>query len=311
MTPALKPPCLRPGDAIRIVSLASPIKEDHLDKGCDELKRLGYAPALDRNAALARQSFFAGPAAARATALRHALEEPSSRAVFCSRGGYGSNYLADELSGLPATPKIFMGASDITSLQIFLWQRFRWVTFYGPMVASNFNHGAGASHGYDSESFCRAVTNTQHGWDIPLQGSALVESQARGTLLGGCLTLIETSLGTPWELDTEGAIFVLEDVSMKPYQIDRSLMHLKQAGKFDAVKGIVLGEFPQCEPPHGGETVQQVAARILSPLKIPILWGAPVGHTDRAMLTLPLGVSAELVSEGAGMLRILEPACAA
>ena len=122
--------------------------------------------------------------------------------------------------------------------------------------------------------------------------------------------MIETSLGTPWELDTDGAILVLEDLLMKPYQVDRSLMHMKQAGKFEGVKGIILGEFPQCDPPEGGETVRSVAARVLSPLKIAILWGAPVGHTDRAMLTLPLGVSAELVSEGEGTLRVLEAACA-
>jgi len=96
---------------------------------------------------------------------------------------------------------------------------------------------------------------------------------------------------------------------MKPYQVDRVLMHLKQAGKLDGVKGIVLGDFPECEPPlQGSPTVRDVCARILGPLGVPIVFGAPVGHTMRPMLTLPLGVQARLSAKGEGTLEILEPA---
>ena len=105
-------------------------------------------------------------------------------------------------------------------------------------------------------------------------------------------TLVETTLGTPWELDTSSAILVLEDRGMKPYQVDRALMHLKQAGKFRSVAGIVLGDFPECEAPAGSETEQEVASRLLAPLNIPIVWGVRKGHTKRPMDTLPLGVRA-------------------
>ena len=305
-----KPRALRSGDGVRILSLASPVQLDHLQKGCEELVRLGYAPETDNDSVLANQGFFAGPAENRAAALKDALAEKSTRAIFCSRGGYGSSYLLESLNGAAAPePKILMGASDITALQIYLWQQFRWITFYGPMVASNFDRGEGAEHGYDRISLMRALTETRNGWQLDLFGEALGPGSGRGILLGGCLTLIESTLGTPWELDTRGAILVLEDRGMKPYQVDRSLTHLRQAGKFNEVEGIILGDFPECEGPLFSESVVDVALRILEPLKIPFVFGSPIGHTARAMLTLPLGVSAELTAVGPGLLRILEPAC--
>ena len=285
-------------------------KKSILQKGCEELVRIGYAPKIDRASVLARNGFFAGSTSDRLTAFKEALAEPTTRAVFCSRGGYGSNYLLDDWNASAGAAKIFMGASDITSLQIFLWQKFRWVTFYGPMVASNFDRGADAPHGYDKSSLASALTETKQGWSMDLQALDISSNILSGILLGGCLTLVESTLGTPWEIDTKGAILVLEDRGMKRYQIDRALMHLKQAGKFHGVDGITLGDFPECDAPPGSETAQDVARRILAPLGVPIVWGAPIGHTSRAMLTLPLGVYAELSSAGSGVLRILEPACA-
>jgi muramoyltetrapeptide carboxypeptidase len=313
MSQPLKPFALRPGDAIRVVSLASPVKEDYLRKGCDEIASLGYAPKIDSASILAHDSFFAGSASNRLAALQDALADAGTRAVFCSRGGYGSNYLLDAWAAPPAPPKIILGSSDITSLQAFLWQKYRWVTFYGPMVASNFCHGAGAAHGYDAASLTHALTETQQGWTLDLQGEALIPGVGEGALLGGCLTLVESTLGTPWELGTDGAILVLEDRAMRPYQVDRALMHLKQAGKFRGVAGFILGDFPECEPPEADETVRDVGRRILAPLGVPVVWGAPIGHTSRAALTLPLGVRARLSATSAGnatpRIEILEPAC--
>jgi muramoyltetrapeptide carboxypeptidase len=309
MPAPLKPPALRPGDQIRIISLASPVEEDRLRKGCDELARLGYEPKCDRESVLARDGFFAGSTAARVAALKEALSETSTRAVICSRGGYGSNYLLEGLSVALTSPKLFIGYSDLTSLQIFLWQKFRWVTLYGPMVAAGLDKGAGAPEGYDRESLLRAITETKQGWAMDLRGEAFSPGAAEGTLLGGCLTMIETSLGTPWELDTHGAILMLEDRAMKPWQVDRALMHLKQAGKFRSVAGVILGEFPESAEPTGSETVKDVARRTLEPLGIPAVWGAPVGHCSRPMLTLPIGVRARLSIDVATRLDILEPAC--
>jgi muramoyltetrapeptide carboxypeptidase len=309
MPAPLKPPALHPGDSVRVISLASPVEDDRVQKGCDELVRLGFAPTINRESVLAQDGFFAGSGTSRVDALKEALSEAGTRAVICTRGGYGSNYLLEGLSVPLKSPKVFIGFSDLTSLQIFLWQKFRWVTLCGPMVAAGFDKGAGAPEGYDRESFVQAVIETKRGWAMDLKSESLLPGTAEGTLLGGCLTLVETSLGTPWELDTSGAILILEDRGMKPWQVDRALMHLKQAGKFRAITAVILGEFPESVGPAGSETVKDVARRILEPLGVPVAWGAAVGHTSRPMLTLPIGIRARLSTEGTGRLEILEPAC--
>jgi muramoyltetrapeptide carboxypeptidase len=310
MPHTLKPEALRPADAVRILSLASPVDPPRLQRGIEEITRLGYTPKLDAERVLARGDFFAGSAADRGAALKEALTETSTRGIFCSRGGYGSNYLLDGLSVALANPKVLVGYSDLTSLQIFLWQKFRWITIYGPMAAAGLDKGANVDDGYDSESLTRALTETKTGWTIPLAGTeAIMPGSADGILLGGCLTLIETALGTPWELDTHGAILLLEDRGMKPWQVDRALMHLKQAGKLRGVSGLLLGEFPECHGPAGTESVLAVARRILGTMGFPVVWGAAVGHTPQPMLTLPLGVRARLKVDETSRLEILEPAC--
>src|SRR5271155_1537718 len=313
MPQTLKPEALRPADAVRIVSLASPVDPPRLQRGIEEIARLGYIPKLDAERVLARGDFFAGSVADRGAALKEALTETSTRGIFCSRGGYGSNYLLDGLSVALANPKILVGYSDLTSLQIFLWQKFRWIPLYGPMAAAGLDKGAGVPDGYDAETLTRALSETKQGWTIPLPGTeTIMPGSADGVLLGGCLTLIETALGTPWELDTHGAILLLEDRGMKPWQVDRALMHLRQAGKFADVRGILLVDFPETVATVAGSpTVREVCERILAPLGIPVVFGVPVGHTMRPMLTVPLGVRGRLISQGEGVLQILEPAVSA
>ncbi|HEV8384801.1 MAG TPA: LD-carboxypeptidase, partial [Candidatus Acidoferrales bacterium] len=306
---------------ISIVAPASPIEEARLRKGCEELVRLGYQPDLPPQI-LNRKGYFAGSLEERVAAIFVARTGGGIHPIFCARGGYGSNYLVEYLQetedAIPGyaeadsapPPPILIGHSDITTLQIFYWQTMNWVTFYGPMVAAGFDAGEGNSSGYDLDSFHRAMTETRAGWPLDMRGETLLEGEAEGTLLGGCLSLVQTSLGTPWELDTAGSILLLEDRGMKPYQVDRALMHLQQAGKFEGVRGIILGEFPECDPPEGSDiTVRQVLERIIGGLEIPTVGGAPIGHTPRPMLTVPLGVRARLLATGTGRLDILEPAC--
>ena len=169
--------------------------------------------------------------------------------------------------------------------------------------------GDGAPNGYDRESLLAAVGKTDGSWTLRLRGETLIGGETEGRVLGGCMTLVETTLGTPWELDTRGSILLLEDRGMKPWQVDRALMHLKQAGKLEGVRGIVLGEFPDGGPlMSGSATVRDVCARILGALGVPIVYGAAVGHTPRPVLTVPLGVKGRLRAEGEGQLEILEPA---
>jgi muramoyltetrapeptide carboxypeptidase len=303
-----KPRALTSGGVVMPFAPASPTEASRFAAGTAQVKRLGWQIA-DR-ASTVNEGYFAGPTASRRDELVGALSRRDVTALVGIRGGYGSNYLLDDLH-IPtlANPKIILGFSDLTSLQIYLWQRSRWITFCGPMLAAGLDAGAGAPKGFDDKSLLAALQNTESGWALDLQGETLNSGEARGRVLGGCLTLVETAIGTQWDLQTDDAILVLEDRGMKPWQVDRALMHLKQAGKFANVRGIVLGDFPECEAPVAGSpTVRDVCQRILGPLGIPIVFGAPIGHTMRPMLTVPLGVKSRLSAKGAGVLEILEPA---
>jgi muramoyltetrapeptide carboxypeptidase len=303
-----KPKALRPGSRIAPIAPASPANEERLAAGKRELERLGFAVVLQR--AMQPDGYFAGSALERRTEFLAALNDSSTDALVATRGGYGSVYLLENTLPNPLPPiKPIIGFSDLTTLQIYLWQKHRWPSFYGPMLAAALDAGADTRNGYDANSFRSALMNSASPWQTSLSAATLHPGSAAGTLLGGSMTLVEATLGTPWELDTTNAILILEDRAMKPYQVDRVLLHLKHAGKFASVRGILLGDFPDCDPPvPGSPTVREVAQRILAPLKVPIVFGAPVGHTKRAMLTLPLGVPARLVAEGSGTLNILEPA---
>ncbi len=307
-----KPKALVPGSAVRIVAPAGPVEEAKLRRGTAELERLGFRTEWNE-AVLARDGYFAGAAEQRAREAGRALTEPGTAAVIAARGGYGTGYLLEALDELdPAQPKAIVGYSDLTLLHGFAWHRWSWVTFYGPMVAAGFEAGPGRTNGYDERSFRLATGETESGWSLPLAGEAIVEGEAEGRIAGGCLTLLRSLIGTDWEPDTEGTILLIEDLNMKPYQVDRALMHLKLAGKLDGVRGFVLGDFPGCEPPaDDGPKAREVVGRLLEPLGVPVVWGAPVGHTHRPVLTVPLGVRARIEARGAGLLEILEPAVVA
>ena len=309
MTKTRKPLALVPGSTIAVVAPASAAKEERVVRGCETLQRLDYRVQRFKSKR-GPDGYFSATLAERRKELQAALESREIRGIMCPRGGYGS---AEVLEGLKSErfkqPKIFCAFSDLTSVHLYLWKKLRWVTFYGPLVAGGFDAGPNATGGFDPDTFMWAMTATNSGWTVPLEGETFSRGKAEGTLLGGCITLIETSLGTSWELDTKGAILLLEDRGVKPYQLDRMLLHLRQAGKFDGVRGIILGDFPDSEMPEGSDvTVADVCHRILGPMGIPVVYGAPFGHTTRPMLTMPLGVRARLHAAGEGRLDILEPA---
>jgi len=310
----LKPRALRQGDAIRVIAPSSPVEAEKLEQGIAELERLGYTVKRDSRVQ-SREGYFAGSVADRVKEFLAAIGEPETRAVICARGGYGSNYLLDELLGEIdyvkeiSPPKMLIGYSDVTSLQVFLWEKCGWVTFYGPMVAAGFDAGENLTRGYDRASFEQATSTTSSGWTAKLEGETLVRGTAEGPVLGGCLTLILSTLGTPWAINSKGAILALEDRGMKPWQVDRALMHLKQAGKLDRVAGLLFGDFPECEGPAGSATVRDVISRVTRKFDVPVVWNVPFGHTERPMLTIPLGVRARLTANASPTLEFLEAAC--
>jgi muramoyltetrapeptide carboxypeptidase len=279
--------------------------------GLTGLKRHAFQVVANQDSKA--EGFFAGSSLDRVNGFLATVNSDQVDGLVALRGGYGSNYLLDfELEKSLASPKCVIGFSDITSLHIYLWQRCGWVTFYGPMLAAGLNSGPGLPEGYDENSLLQAIRRTEAGWKLRLRGEPMLAGEAVGRVLGGCMTMLEATIGTPWELDTKDSILVLEDRAMKPYQVDRVMMHLKQTGKFEGVRGIVLGEFPESEPSVAGSpTVRDVCARILRPLGVPLVFGVPVGHTPRPMLTVPLGIEARLDAEGEGTLEFLEPAVVA
>ena len=306
-----KPKALAAGSRLGVFAPASPAASVDMIAGLTELKRLGFQVVANQDSKA--EGYFAGSSLERVSGFQSAVHSDQVDGLVALRGGYGSNYLLEYSleKSLPG-PKCVMGFSDITSLQIYLWQRCRWVTFYGPMVAAGLNSGAGVRKGYDEDSFVQAIGKSDSGWKLRLRGEPLLTGKATGRVLGGCMTLLEATIGTPWELDTKDSILIMEDRAMKPYQVDRVLMHLRQTGKFERVRGFVLGDFPESDPAiAGAATVKEVCARILRPLGVPIVFGAPIGHTMRPMITMPLGIQARLDADGEGTLEFLESAVVA
>jgi muramoyltetrapeptide carboxypeptidase len=303
-----KPKALGKGSRLGIVSPSSPAEAAAISAGVAELRRLGFI--VEEPAPIVSQGYFAASHEERLQQFCKTVHNKNIDGVIATRGGYGANYLIDFRLGTRLQgPKCIVGFSDLNIIQLLLAEVRGWAGFYGPMLAAGFNHGADRASGYDLVSFLQAVSETKRKWKIPLKGESLVSGSASGRIVGGCLSMLQTTLGTGFDPNTKGAILVLEDRGMKPYQVDRALRHLYQAGIFAKVAGILLGDFPDCDPPStGSPIVPEICAEILGPLDVPVVYGAPIGHTKRPMLTIPLGVRAKLHAKGEGTLEILEPA---
>jgi muramoyltetrapeptide carboxypeptidase len=308
--PRIKPPALQPGDTVGIVAPASNIRRDLLNAGCDMLRCLGYKPFY-LDSIFEQDLYFAGSVERRARELEEMFVRDEVRAVLCARGGYGSNYLLDKinLEKIAGHPKIFVGYSDNTTLLTYFADSAGLVTFHGPMVTKDFAH----ANGVDLNSWEAALTGRSE-WALPSDSGIrpLVEGTAEGVLYGGCLSMLAASLGTPYEVRTEGTILFIEDVATKPFQIDRMLMQLKLAGKLESVRGIVFGEMTDCvQQQDQGYALEEVVLRVVGDLGIPVAFGLQSGHVSQKNVTLPIGVRAALnVSSGEATLKILEAATA-
>jgi len=273
---------------------------------------MGYEPVFD-NSVFDRDLYFAGSEERRRRELEQMFVRDDIKAVMCVRGGYGSNYLLPkvDIKLIAAHPKLFIGYSDLTALTTWFGNTTGLVTLHGPMVAADF----GRPDGVHLESWRAAAemsSSLRLEFATDSQVKSLANGSAQGRLYGGCLSILVASLGTPWEIQTGGTILFIEDVGAKPYQIDRMLMHLKLAGKFAGVRGIIFGEMLDCAPPPGQNyTLEQIVMRILSDLNIPIAYGLPSGHVAGQNITLPMGVNAKLeAGESAVTVTALESATA-
>ncbi len=306
----IKPPALKKGETVGIVAPASYFPRPDFDAGCEALRQMGYNPIFS-DSIFDRDLYFAGSVERRARELEEMFVRPEVKAIFCARGGYGANYLLPSLDIkiITAHPKIFIGYSDLTSLLTYLCDAAGIVTFHGPMIAKDFAKSGGA----DAASWQSAVAGASN-WPLAFGADSgvqsLVQGSAEGVLYGGCLSMLVASLGTPYEVRTQGAILFIEDVATKPFQIDRMLMHLKLARKLDEVRGIIFGEMLGCiQSPNQGYTLEEVVMRVVGDLGVPVAYGVRSGHVSKGNITLPIGVSALLSVGSSGVtLEILEPA---
>jgi len=290
-----KPRPLVRGDRIAVVAPASPFNRDEFDAGVAELRRLGFEPVFDESV-FERKRYVAGGPERRAAAIQSAWRDPSIAAVIAMRGGYGSAQLLPHLDAalMREARKIFVGYSDVTTL-LWLHLRHRLVCFHGPMVDRRLAVGETAYH---LDSFVKAVATPEPAGMLEPPGlQALSAGEAEGVLVGGTLTQMVASLGTPWAIDPpEGCLLFVEDVSERPYRIDRMFTQLSQAGILARARGLIIGELPSCDEPGGDPCIRDVLIDILQDFPGPVLFGFPSGHTSGATWTLPFGVRARIVT---------------
>lgn len=303
----LRPAVVPEGAKIDIVAPASFARQDRIDDGLKALRALGFEPRMSEAARARGPLFFAGTPEQRLADLHAAFTDNDTRMAMCLRGGYGSNYLLAglDLDLIREHPKPFFAYSDLTGVQLHLLDKLGLPAFHGPMMAADFF----LEDGVHLASFQTALGGQTYSVGAAEGMRAIKTGATRGTLYGGCLSILVAMLGTPWEPQMEGKLLFLEDTGAKPYQIDRMLRQMILAGKFDGVSGIVFGEMLDCASPHtASDFLDQVILRVLDWFEGPIAIGLRSGHVSRENVTLPFGVRAELTLEGEPRLRYLEPA---
>lgn len=299
-----RPRALPKGGTIGVVSPSSPVYEDRLLTGITWLEEQGFRVVLAPHAR-DRNGHMAGEDRDRAADLQAMYLDEGVDAVICARGGCSAIRLWKHLdweSLAAAPPKIFCGYSDITSLHIPFGQRLSLVSFHSPMIIE----------------LASRITQESRDWMFSLlQGAGapgevpgratetLVGGVVEGPLCGGCLTLVRSTVGTPYQIDVEGKLVIIEDVGGAPRHIERDLVQMIEAGILDRAAGFIVGEATDCDE-SDSLPMRKVWEEVLAPLGKPCVLGFPVGHV-RGNLALPLGVRARL-DAGGKALTLLEPA---
>ena len=298
-----------PSPTVAVVSSASPVFDAAEARAALSVIRAAGVRVVEGEHLGRQRGYLAGTPEARAADLHEAFRDPEVEVVMEIRGGYGSGQLIPLLDFelIAAHPKPFVGMSDITALHLALGRLAGLVTLWGPTCAQL----ARRDSGYSLDRLLKAL----RGEIAPIGGAdgslldTLCPGRARGPLVGGTTTLLTASLGTPYELETDGRVLLLEDVDVEPYEIDRCLTQLLHAGKLDGAAGFAIAEHRDVYAGHsfGGHTLElaQVFEDILVPLGRPAVYGLPLGHGQR-LATVPLGVGVELDADE-GTLRVLEP----
>ncbi|MBU2511840.1 LD-carboxypeptidase [bacterium] len=310
----IKPKQLKKGDTIGIVSPASGLWErSALWSAIEFFENCGYQVKLAKNV-YKNTFYFAGSDEERAEGVRSMFEDDSVDAIFCTQGGYGSARIWKliDFEMIKSNPKIFLGYSDITALHLAIQKMTGLVTFHGPDLL-DFSNQERTPYKYDG--LMKALTFDEPVGTIKMSQSnkylvKIVPGRVTGPVIGGNISLICGTMGTPYEIDTRGKILFIEDLDVEPWIMDHFLTHMLNAGKFHDAIGVVIGECVNCDPKklypgfYNQRSLENVIFEIFEPLGKPTILGLPIGHT-KDIATIPLGVQCELDATK-GEFRIIE-----
>ncbi len=311
------PKALFSGARIGVISPSSSLSRENFFRMIDNFSKLGFEMIYTDNLRV-KKGFLAGTDHQRLDDLHRMFEDDSIDGIICSRGGYGAGRLLNDIDFelIAKHPKVFIGYSDITALLLAIHKQTGLVCFHGPNGDSTYSI-------FSEERFRSLILEKEEGYQLSKDDPSLPEEMptsfkeihsgvAKGPLIGGNLTLISTLMGTPYEADFEDRIVFLEDIGESPYRIDRMLTQLLLAGKFEKARGIMLGNFVDCEvEPEDPDfpdsfSLEEVISERLGRLNIPVVMGMPFGHIKENGI-LPLGVEAEL-DAGNGTLTLMKAA---
>ena len=278
-----KPPRLRRGGRIGVVAPAGRVDRDEVESGIAAIRGEGFEVELGMNLFEAK-GYLAGEPQCRARDLVDFFQRSDIDAIFCARGGFGSIQLLPYLSAsLQADAKIFVGYSDITILLNWFRQFRGMITFHAPMVAMDLARGLSAR---SRSHFWPLLSGEIQNWKMDLT-EVVRPGFAEGDMVGGCLSLLVTTLGTPYEINTAGKLLFLEDVGEKPYRLERMMTQLLMAGKLDQPAGVLLGDFTRCDD-AGPRDFREIATEVFRHVSYPVVMGMRAGHGDEN-LALPFG----------------------
>ncbi|MFN7450525.1 MAG: LD-carboxypeptidase [Pirellula sp.] len=311
--PWLRAPALKPGDTIAFVAPAGPVEIEPVNQYMKQLEAAGFRVLVPQN--IERNwEYLAGTDEQRADELNSAIRNPEVDAIFAIRGGFGLTRILDRIDydALRKSPKVVVGYSDLTALHLAIARKIQLISFHGPMPMSNLWQGDAPKYKYANDTLHRTIFAEKYavdlvGFAIPLPANknmrALVAGKATGRLIGGNLSLICATLGTPYAITPKGAILFLEDVNEAPYRVDRMLSQLRLAGVLEEVSGVAIGDFSTRDTEDRLAT-DRVLVEYFGRLHVPVVMNFPVGHIpDNA--TIPHGALAEIDSDNLS-LRLLE-----
>jgi muramoyltetrapeptide carboxypeptidase len=288
------------------------MKRELLEEGIRYLEQQGYHVKLGRYV-FEQNGYLAGRDAERAKDINRMFSDRQVKAIFCARGGYGTPRLLPLLDyrAIRANPKIFVGYSDITAMQLAILRHAGLVTFSGPMVAADMAKGVDP---FTEENFWRILTDPEPFGDLVRPTGedyeVICPGEGVGPLIGGCLSLIACVIGSPHLPNVTGSIFLVEEIGEAPYRIDRYLVQLRETGILERIGGFLLGQTIDCVPTVDAPslTIADLMQIFIKPLKIPAVSGLDYGH-GKVKYTLPLGVRVELSARrNKRRLRIVESA---